>query len=61
MEAAALQEMRFNLSVFENTTHRARFRGSLVKFSNNPYATYGTPGIGISRFKYYIGSLEVLT
>ena len=46
MEAAALQEMRFNFSVFENTTHGARFRGSLVKISNNPYATYGTPGIG---------------
>ena len=45
MEAATLQEMRFNLFVFENTTHRARFRGSLVKFSNNPYATYGTPEI----------------
>ena len=46
MEAATLQEMRFNLSVFENTMHRARFWGSLVKISNNPYATYGTPGIG---------------
>ena len=29
----------------ENTTHRERFWGSLVKFSNNPYATYGTPEI----------------
>ena len=46
MEAAALQEMRFNLFVFENTAHRVRFRGSLVKFSNNLYATYCTPGIG---------------
>ena len=45
-EAAALQEMRFNLFVFENNTHRARFRGSLVKFSNNLYAAYDTPGIG---------------
>ena len=46
MEAATLQEMRFNLFVFETTMHRVRFRGSLVEFSNNLYATYGTPGIG---------------
>ena len=45
MEAATRQEMRFNLFV-ENTVHRARFRGSLVKFSNNPYVTYDTPEIG---------------
>ena len=44
MEAATLQEMGFNL-FFENTTHRVRFLGSLLKFSNNPYATYGTPEI----------------
>ena len=44
--AATLQEMRFNLIRFvENTAHRARFWGSLVTFSNNPYATYGTPEI----------------
>ena len=46
MEAATLQEMRFNLFIFETNMHRARFRGSLVKFSNNLYETYGTPGIG---------------
>ena len=40
------REMRFNLIRFvENTAHRARFWGSLVKFSNNPCATYGTPEI----------------
>ena len=45
-EAAILQEMRFNLIRFvENTAHRVRFRGSLLKFSNNPYAAYGTPEI----------------
>ena len=39
--------MRFNLIQFvKNTAHRVRFRGSLVKFSNNLYATYGTPEIG---------------
>ena len=38
--------MRFNLFVSGTNTYRARFRGSVVKFSNNLYATYYTPGIG---------------
>ena len=39
--------MKFNLIWFveKKTAHRARFWGNLVKFSNNPYATYGTPEI----------------
>ena len=32
--------------VVEKTVRRARFWASLVKSSNNPYATYGTPEIG---------------
>ena len=44
MEAATLQEMHLILFL-KNTAHRARFRGNLVKLSNIPYATYGTPEI----------------
>ena len=61
MEAGTLQVMGFNLFVFENIAHRARFRGSLVKFSNNPYATYGTPEIRTFTVGYYIWITEVHT
>ena len=44
MEAATLQEMGLILFL-KNTAHRVRFQGNLVKLSNIPYATYGTPEI----------------
>ena len=61
MEAATLQEMRFNLSVFENTMHGARFRGSLVKLAIIRMQLMAHQELELLRLKYYIGSSEVLT
>ena len=49
------------LSVFENTTHRAKFRGSSVKLAIIRMQLMAHQELELLQFKYYIGSSKVLT
>ena len=42
----ARDEVEISFRVVRKNVCWARFRKNLVNFSNNPYATYGTPEIG---------------